>query len=100
MPPCRCCGGCWRRARAPSNHTDQFGQTPLHVAAAACGQGLCARCAAPDGGAAAAVRAPLCEAGANAGYRDDSGRTALDLVHQFARGEPSVVALLQSVDLA
>jgi ankyrin repeat protein len=81
-------------ANAGVHHLDQFGQTSLHVAAAACGQGLCARCAVSDDGATAVVAA-LLEAGANVQSKDHSGRTALDLVHQFAGGEPAAVTLLQ-----
>lgn len=86
-------------AGASANHVDQFGQTPLHVATASCGQGLCTKCATPDEGVAAAVRT-LCEAGADPTCRDHSSRTALDLAHQFSCGEPSVVALLSGLELA
>lgn len=81
-------------ASADVHHLDQFGQTPLHVAAAACGQGLCTRCAVSNDGAVAVLFA-LLGAGAVVECKDHSGRTALDLVHQFAGGEPAAVTLMQ-----
>jgi ankyrin repeat protein len=68
-------------AAADPNRRDQFGQTPLHVAAAASAQAPCGRCAsgsdAIDQGADAAVVA-LLEAGAAAATKDDMDRSALD----------------------
>lgn len=100
LPP-NAAARCVRRlleANANANDLDQFGQTPLHVAAASSGQGLCAKCSAGEQeGAAAAVRA-LLEAGAVIVQKDSSGRSALDLAYAFAGGEPSVVALLQGAE--
>ena len=68
-------------AAADPNRRDQFGQTPLHVAAAASAQAPCGRCAsgsdAIDQGNDAAVMA-LLEAGADASTKDDMNRSALD----------------------
>ena len=68
-------------AAADPNRRDQFGQTPLHVAAAATAQAPCGHCAsgsdAIDQGNDAAVMA-LLEAGADASTKDDMNRSALD----------------------
>eukprot|EP00900_Chrysochromulina_parva_P015261 jgi/Chrpa1/23736/Chrysochromulina_OHIO_Genome00000660-RA len=68
-------------AAADPNRRDQFGQTPLHVAAAASAQAPCGRCASGSDaigqGADAAVVA-LLEAGAAAATKDDMDRSALD----------------------
>ena len=82
-------------AGASVDDLDSFGQTPLHIAAASSGQSRCASCSAGGDDAAAVVRL-LLEAAAVAAQKDHSGRSALDLAYEFAGGEPSVVAALQS----
>ena len=79
-------------ASADPNPLDQFGQTPLHVAAAASGQEPCARCASVGEGTAA-VKA-LLEAGAKADVVDASGRTARQLAEQQMASE-EVIELLR-----
>ena len=89
-------------AAADPHKTDQFGQTPLHVAVASSGQGLCAariraEPAAAHGeadGAAAAVRS-LLDGGADAERRDDSGSTPLELGQQHGQLPPDVTLAFQ-----
>jgi ankyrin repeat protein len=83
-------------ASADPNRTDEFGQTPLHLAAAASGQERCAACSArasaraDDGDAAAAVRA-LLDGGADATRCDATGRTPRLLAEHLAM-QPSHLA--------
>lgn len=84
-------------ANADPDRVDQFGQTALHVAAAASGQAACATCA-PDApaGAAVAVKVML-DAGAAIARRDDAGRTPQRLAIEM-HADSEVIALIAKAE--